>query len=214
MSAATIPVIGIIGGIGSGKTAVANALSNEMSVSVLDADQAGHAVLKQSITKSALRQVFGQQIFDQNGEVRRSQLAQLVFGNGEDHRKARQQLDQITHPKIHEFLKGQLSQIMDQQSCDLVVLDAALLLEAGWSESCDAIVYLDVPENVRLQRVLQRGWTEEQFRHREASQLSLEEKSAQADVTIKNDGEILNAGRQLADWIRTNLFLVSSSSMK
>lgn len=205
MSAARIPVIGIIGGIGSGKTAVAKSLAKEMSVLVLDADGAGHEVLKCDATKTLLKEAFGKKNFDENGDVSRSDLARLVFGNEERHRKALKQLEQITHPRIHKYLNDQLAKIQKHQSCDVVVFDAALLLEAGWSESCDAIVYLDVPEPIRLQRVLQRGWTEKQFRDREASQLPLDEKAARAHVTIKNSGEIAAVARSLAEWIRANL---------
>lgn len=212
MSAVPIPVIGIIGGIGSGKTAIAKALGQIMSVCILDADRAGHEVLKQPETKKSLKEAFNQEIFDHSGEVNRSELARLVFGKEENCHKALQQLNEITHPRIHNYLKEQLSEIQRRQTCDLTILDAALLLEAGWSESCDAIVYLEVPEQIRLQRVQQRGWSEQQFRDREASQLPLHIKSEKSNVTISNGGDIETSALELATWIRANLLHTAKTS--
>ncbi|MBT5021068.1 dephospho-CoA kinase [Planctomicrobium sp.] len=212
MSAVPIPVIGIIGGIGSGKTAIAKVLGQIMSICILDADRAGHEVLKQPETKEALKVAFNPKIFDHLGEVNRSELARLVFGKEERCRQSLLQLNEITHPRIHNYLEEQLSELQRQQTCDVIILDAALLLEAGWSESCDAIVYLEVPEQIRLQRVQQRGWTEQQFRDREASQLPLKIKSEKSDVTIPNGGNIETAAQKLAIWIQSNLMQTATTS--
>ncbi len=204
MSAARIPVIGIIGGIGSGKTAVAEALGKLISVRRLDADVAGHRVLLDEKVKDALRKTFGDSIFDEQGEIVRSDLAKLVFGNQGTQQVARAKLEKIVHPEIRKILENQLEEIQYQQDCDVIILDAALMLEAGWSEVCDAIVYLDVPEAVRLQRVQQRGWSEQEFRKREASQLSLSEKQNRAEITISNATDLQSTANQLANWIKQN----------
>jgi len=214
MSAVPIPVIGIIGGIGSGKTSIAKALGQIMSVCLLDADLAGHEVLKQPETKEILKNTFSQEIFDPSGEVDRSELAQLVFGKEENCHRALQQLNEITHPRIHKYLEEQLSEIQRKEACEITILDAALLLEAGWSESCDAIVYLEVPEQIRLRRVQKRGWSEQQFRDREASQLPLHIKSEKSDVSISNGGDIEVAAQKLATWIRANLLHTAQTPNK
>ncbi len=177
MSAARIPVIGIIGGIGSGKTAVAEALGKVISVCRLDADIAGHDVLLNEDVKVALKAAFGPVIFDELGEIVRSEVAQLVFGEEKAKQIAKAKLESIVHPEIRKILENQLEEIQYQQKCDVIILDAALMLEAGWSEVCDAIAYLDVPESVRLKRVQQRGWSKAEFHKREASQLSLQDKA-------------------------------------
>ncbi len=201
MSAARIPVIGIIGGIGSGKTAIANAVSEFVSVCRLDGDVIGHEVLRQESVREALRNHFGDVIFDNSGEVVRSKVADLVFGTEPAKQAARQQLESVVHPEIRNFIENQLKEIQDQQFCKLIIIDAALLLEAGWSPVCDAIVFLDVPEHLRLQRVKQRDWTEEQFHEREASQLPLKEKEQRADITINNGGDLQTAASKLSEWL-------------
>jgi dephospho-CoA kinase len=203
MSAVRIPVIGIIGGIGSGKTAIANAVSEFVSVCRLDGDVIGHEVLRQVSVREALRSHFDNSIFDNSGEVVRSEVAALVFGTEPEKQAARRQLELIVHPEIRKFIEIQLKEIQYQQICDVIIIDAALLLEAGWSSVCDAIVYLDVPEQLRLQRVKQRGWTEAQFREREASQLPLHEKEQHADITIDNGGDLQTATKKLADWFHS-----------
>lgn len=201
MSTYEVPVIGIIGGIGSGKTSIGRALGKQMRVCLLDADAAGHDVLKQQEVKNQIKESFGSEVFDDSGEILRPKLAAKVFGKSQEHQAARKQLDSITHPRIRELLKKQLNEFQENKFCDVIILDAALLLEAGWSEICQAIIFLEVPEANRLERVKQRGWSEEEFAKREASQLNLNEKRNQSDVIIQNDGDVNDSSKELADWL-------------
>ncbi|SFI58435.1 dephospho-CoA kinase [Planctomicrobium piriforme] len=202
MSAARIPVIGIVGGIGSGKTALANALQHQLRCSRLDADSAGHRALRQPDIIAKLTAIFGQEILDPQGEVSRPAVARRVFGDAAEQRQARQQLETIVHPVIEDDMRNQLQQMQADGDQDVILLDAALLLEAGWSRFCDAVIFLDVPRETRVARVRERGWDEPELARREASQLSLEEKRARADLVLDQTGPIEQSAGHLANWIR------------
>ena len=201
-AARRIPVIGVVGGIGSGKSSVARAVAALANVHVVDADHLGHDVLLDEGVKVALRRQFGDGIFDAAGAVNRSSLARCVFGDGESHRTARHALEQIVHPEIARRIATEIARA-EAAGHEAVLLDAAVLLEAGWRRLCDAVVFIDAPEELRLQRVQQRsGWTREELRRREASQLGLTEKRGQCDAVIVNATDVADSGRQFVNFLR------------
>jgi dephospho-CoA kinase len=208
MSAKRIPVIGIVGGIGSGKSALANALNQHLHTYRLDADAAGHRALELSAVKTEIRRDFGPDVFDAQGQVIRGELARRVFGSEPAQRAAKAQLEQITHPVIRQELQNELQQLRAAGACDVILLDAALLLEAGWSDECDAVLFVDVPREQRLQRVQARGWTEAELDRREASQLPLDEKRRRSDVCIDNSAELAAAAGAAAAWISRKFSLI------
>ena len=158
-AARRIPVIGVVGGIGSGKSSVARAVAALANVHVVDADHLGHDVLLDEGVKVALRRQFGDGIFDAAGAVNRSSLARCVFGDGESHRTARHALEQIVHPEIARRIATEIARA-EAAGHEAVLLDAAVLLEAGWRRLCDAVIFIDAPEDLRLKRVQQRsGWS-------------------------------------------------------
>lgn len=202
MSAQRAPVVGIVGGVGSGKSALAKWAKEHLGAAVLDADAAGHRALELPEVKERIREQFGPDVFDGAGRVIRGRLAERVFGPAEPQRAARRQLEQIVHPVIRRDLEQQLESAA--YSHDLIVLDAAVALESGWSNVCDAIVFVDVPDDVRRERVRRtRNWSSKKLAERESSQMSLDDKRAAAEVIIDNSGTLEDAGRQFADWYRT-----------
>jgi dephospho-CoA kinase len=202
MSVRRTHVVGIVGGIGSGKSALAKWAKEQLGAAVLDADAAGHRALELPEVKERIREQFGPDVFDGEGRVVRRQLAALVFGDGEPQQAARRQLEQIVHPVIRRDLEQQLETAA--RSHELVVMDAAVALESGWSNVCDVIVFVDVPDDVRRERVRRtRGWSTEQLVERESSQMSLDEKRRAAEVIIDNSGSLEDAGRQFEDWYRS-----------
>lgn len=199
-------VVGLIGGVGSGKSTIAAALAGQLRVIVLNADEAGHRALTFQPIQNQLRRRFGDEIFTPHGEVRRDRLAALVFGDEAAQRQARHDLEQIVHPEIRSELKQELEQARRQGDLDVIVIDAALLLEAGWDELCDAVVFVDTPYEQRLARVQAgRGWSAGELARREQSQMALADKMAAADYVIDNSGLIENSIRQLLSWIEHRL---------
>lgn len=192
-----IPVIGIIGGIGSGKSTVARWAANHANLAVLDADQMGHQALKLQPVKAALGQRFGQSIFDESGEVNRSALAKMVFGNSDVSRLARRDLEQIVHPAIEEQVVDAINKAVTDGR-EAVLLDAAVLLEADWQKRCNAVVFVDVSDEVRYRRVAARsGWSLDELHKRESSQLDLSEKRRRSDVVISNETDDSQGGQEL-----------------
>lgn len=194
-------VIGVLGGIGSGKSAVASGLSQHFQILVLDADKVGHELLADADVQTQLRERFGTDIFTPSGSVDRRVLASHVFGTDEQHQQARLDLNRILHPRIRAALIQRMQ--LAPPDTEVVMLDAAVMLEAGWNDLCQAIVFIDVPFADRLARVQQqRGWTEDELRRRESSQLSLEEKRHRATVVIDNSQSLDAAVNQLRDFIQ------------
>lgn len=202
MSFPSRPIVGFVGGVGSGKSTLARRLARRWRVAVLDADAVGHEVLAIGEVQSALRAAFGPDLFDERGQVVRSRLAQRVFGEHPDQQAARQQLEAIVHPVIRRRLDDELRRLRDSAEYDLIILDAAVMLEAGWNNLCDAVVYLDVPVEVRQQRVREsRGWSVTELARREASQWPLDRKRAAADAVLANDGDLAVVEQQLSEFL-------------
>lgn len=177
-------VIGLAGGIGAGKSAVARALA-ELGCAVSDSDSEGKAALERDEVRSQLRAWWGDGIFDANGAVDRKALASVVFAEPE----ARKKLEGLTHPLIHEARRVKMVEAAAAGAVAFVI-DAPLLFEAGLHEACDAVLFVDVPRAVRLERVLARGWDEAELARREAAQWPVERKRDASDEVIDNSGPI------------------------
>lgn len=217
-------VIGILGGIASGKSQVTRMLA-DLGCGVLDADRAGHEVLKQAEVQQTLRDRWGDAVFDENGRVDRQAVARIVFGDRtqksintnstkpnprETHLPSesnpdaeRAFLEQVTHGRIGELLGKQAEEFAATGRVKAIVLDAALLLEAGWDAMCDALVFVAAPRSARLQRALARGWTESEFDAREGAQETLEAKRQRADFEIDNSGDLEHLRGQVEHFWRT-----------
>jgi dephospho-CoA kinase len=179
-------IIGILGGVASGKSTVARQFAR-LGAGVLDADQAGHRALRLPQVEAAIRQRWGEAVFGPDGHIDRERLAQIVFAAGPEAQANRKYLEQLTHPEISRLLKQQ-AEALAAAGTVVAVLDAALLREAGWDAQCEKIVFVEAPREVRLARAAARGWREEDFAAREGAQGSLDQKRADADVVIDNSG--------------------------
>lgn len=179
-------VIGLIGGIGSGKTTVSQFLA-ELGAVVIDADRVGHEAFKAG-TKlwQEVVTAFGQQVVTPNGDIDRNKLGEMVFGNPE----LLARLNQIMHPRMYDIVKAQLEKYQ-QQGVSVAVLEAALLLEAGWTSLVDEVWVTVASESTVLRRLKKRvGLSETEALARIRSQLSSEERAKHADVVINNDGNL------------------------
>jgi len=195
--------VGILGGIGSGKSAVANGLARHFRTVVIDADWIGHQVLTFPRIIQQLRRAFGDSIFD-GDQVDRKRVAALVFGDEPRHRDARRTLEQIVHSEIGRVAQSQIEAA--DKSTELIVLDAAVMLEAGWDRLCDFLVFVDTPVEDRLNRIRQqRDWTADELQRREASQLPLDEKRKAADFVVNNSGSLAESVLQLTELVRARL---------
>jgi dephospho-CoA kinase len=191
-------VIGLVGGVGCGKSHLARLLHEKYPIEIVEGDMAGHQVLTEQSVKHSLRAAFGEGVFSSEGEVNRSQISRLVFGSGPEQQTARKKLEEIVHPRISEILARQVALARSRPDVEAVILDAAILLEAGWRHICDVVVFIDAPFEIRLERVAKnRGWSREQLRLREESQFPLERKRKEADCVVDNSGDEQVAQSQL-----------------
>ena len=179
-------VIGLTGGIGSGKSTVSQFLA-ELGAVILDADKVGHEAFKPGT--EVWREVvaaFGGQILTSNGDIDREKLGKIVFGNAESLTR----LNQIMHPRMYDMVKAQLEEYR-RQGVNTVVLEAPLLLEAGWTSLVDEVWVTVAPESTVLKRLKERvGLSQSESLARIRSQLSLEERVKQADVVIDTDCDL------------------------
>jgi dephospho-CoA kinase len=187
------PVIGLLGGVASGKSFVAARLE-QLGAVRLDADRAGHEVLRLPEVEALARARWGDSIFGPDGRIVRKALAAIVFQPTDAGRKELDYLQQITHSRIGDRLRAEADAVGARnpasgvQSGKALILDAPVLLEAGWDAFCDHLVYVDAPPSQRLARARERGWTDAEFRQREAAQVDLAEKRARSDFVIDNSG--------------------------
>ena len=179
-------VVGILGGVASGKSLVSQQLA-QLGAGVLDADRAGHEVLRTPQFEAEARKRWGPSIFGPDGHIDRGRLAEIVFAATPHADHERKYLEQLTHPEIGRRL-GRQAEAMAAAGCAVAVLDAPLLMEAGWDGLCDVLVFVDSPRELCARRAAARGWTEEQFAARQRAQESLDWKRGRADVIIDNSG--------------------------
>jgi dephospho-CoA kinase len=196
-------VIGLLGGVASGKSLV-SAIFAEHGWGILNADQAGHEVLRLPHVIAAACKRWGNGIVGPDGQINRRRVANIVFGSEEAAVREREFLEQLTHPEIADLLKQEANR-MAATSVPALLLDAAVMFEAGWNKWCDKFVFIDTPRTIRLARALTRGWKEEDFIAREAIQKSLDFKRRQADVVIDNSGSTEQTRAQIERCLPTLL---------
>jgi dephospho-CoA kinase len=180
--------IGLIGGVASGKSRVARILA-DLGAGVLDADRTGHAILAEDAdVQGALRQRWGNAVIAADGSVDRAAVGKRVFAINSQGEEDRLFLEGLVHPCIRRRLEAERDRFVAEDRA-AIVLDAPLLLEAGWGKTlCDVVLFVDAPVEIRLARARQRGWSEADFTRREAAQWPVEEKRRHADFVIKNEG--------------------------
>jgi dephospho-CoA kinase len=179
-------VIGILGGVASGKSLVSSELAG-LGAGVLDADAAGHEVLRMPAIAAAARRRWGEEIFGADGQIDRKRLARLVFSPPPEGPRQRKYLEELTHPEIGQLL-GHEARRMSESGTVAAILDAPLLLESGWDKFCGRLIFVDAPRELRLRRALARGWSEKEFAMREGAQEDLDSKRGRADVVVDNSG--------------------------
>lgn len=185
-----IPVIGLVGGIGAGKSEAAARLAL-LGAFVIDADKVGHALLDQRPVRDQVVEKFGDLVLDPSipeGEppgIDRRVLSAIVFKNP----SALKSLEAILHPQMRHTFEKAVDRVARKGQATAVVLDAAVLFEAGWDGLCDHVLFLDAPHEVRLDRLkTSRGWDEPMLTEREAAQWPLEKKKGRASLVVSNGG--------------------------
>ena len=178
-------VLGLVGPAGGGKSMVARALAAD-GAAVVEADRLGHAVTDSDPeVRTALIAEYGPGVYLEDGTLDRAQVAARVFRDPE----ALARLNRLVHPRILERMRGAVRAAVGSGRGQLLVFDAALLLDWGFESECDAVLAVVAPREQSVARLVRaRGWTEAQARERLAAARSNESFAALADETIVNDG--------------------------
>jgi dephospho-CoA kinase len=188
-------VIGLTGGIGSGKSTV-TAVLQEQGATILDADKVGHEVYQPG--RPAFQEVvdaFGEEIVAADGTIDRKKLGTIVFSDPRNLSR----LNSITHPRMKGMMRDKLSKLR-KDGVDITVIEAAILFEAGWDDLADEVWVTIVPPDVAAKRTSERsGLPQEQVLERIRAQMSNEERSRRADVIIDTDCDIEDTRRQAAE---------------
>tara|TARA_B100001123_G_scaffold249577_1_gene278632 strand:- start:3717 stop:4319 length:603 start_codon:yes stop_codon:yes gene_type:complete len=185
--------IGLTGGMGSGKTEASRILS-DLGADIIYADEVGHrAYLQNTETWQELVANFGEDILQADGEIDRRKLGAIVFSDREHLDK----LNSIVHPRMYRMLQEMLRGF-SENGAKVVVLEAAILIEADWLSLVDEVWAIEVPELVAVERIkLRTGLEEEEIRKRLRSQLTNEDRSKKADQVIDNSGDINELRRKI-----------------
>lgn len=177
------PVIGIAGGIGSGKSAFARALGR-LGARVFDADVSAKRALDDPQVRATLAGWWGPEVIGADGRIDRARVASIVFADD----TARRRLEDLIHPRV----KGEAAAFVDEARRDgasAVALDVPLLFESGMDAMCDLVVFVESSAGVRAGRVAAtRGWDAGELARREAAQWPLEEKRRRSGVVVVNEG--------------------------
>lgn len=198
-------VIGIVGGIGSGKSAAAAALARHGG-KVVAGDPAGHAALRDPVIRQKIAARWPPAI-NSEGQVDRKILGRIVFADPVQ----LCELEALVFPWIKSRLQEEINAAKADPDVRYIVLDAAVMLEAGWASVCDKLVFVDAPREARVARVASRGWSADELDCRERAQMSLDEKRRRADAILANSGDFSQLQR-LADDIMRNWGLITSAT--
>jgi dephospho-CoA kinase len=192
------PVVGLIGGMGSGKSLVA-AIFMSRGARVISGDQLGHEGLRQPDIRTRLVERWGQDVLNELGQIDRSRVAAIVFADSAERRA----LEALVFPWIERRLKEEIAAAQADASVRLIIVDAAIMLEAGWNRVCDRLVFVDAAEDTRWRRLLQkRGWSATDVQAREKAQMPLADKRSRADYIVDNSGSPEELARLVDDLLR------------
>jgi len=182
-----IPVIGLTGGIGAGKSTVTQVLE-ELGAAVIDADKVGHQIYLPDLPAwREIVETFGREVLHADRTINRQALGKIVFADPE----ALRTLNRIVHPKMFERMAELIAELRARGGMKAIVIEAAILIEANWQPLADQIWLVVASEPVVIERLTkQRNLSAEQVRTRIAAQLSNEERLKHAHVVIRNDGSL------------------------
>lgn len=199
-SASDIPlrVIGLVGGIGSGKSTVAAEIARQAGGIVIDSDKEAKAALDRPDVRDQLVAWWGRGVVGKDGRIDRGQVADIVFRRPEE----RARLEGLVHPIVRST-RAQAIERARAAGAGVAIIDAPLLFEAGVDRECDLVLYVDAPLAARVERVkATRGWDAAELERREKAQLPLEEKRQRSDDVVVNDGEPGSLPGRVADLLQ------------
>jgi dephospho-CoA kinase len=191
-------LVGVIGGIGAGKSTVARLLV-ELGAEVVDADALAHEILETPKVKESLVRWLGEEVVGEDGRVDRPKVAQRVFTSPEEVKK----LEALVHPQVRSRIEERIIAHSRRNKAgngqSLLVLDVPLLDGSPLREQCGGMLFVDSLTEDRRKRVAARGWDPGELERRENLQTSVEDKKRLSTWVIDNSGTLEETRRQLKD---------------
>ena len=187
-------IIGILGGVGSGKSTVASEF-RKLGCKVIDADRIAHQALGRKDIREKITGLFGKAILDCSGQIDRKKLSDLVFADTDK----LSLLNKIVHPLVLKRAEELIEQYSTQSQVKAIVLDMPLLVEVGWANRCDRLIFVDCSRPRRVDRAEKMGFDESQIKIRENFQISLDNKVDIADNVINNNSDFMALARQVTE---------------
>ena len=190
-------IVGLTGGISSGKSTVSSYFK-QLKIPVIDADEVARKVVEpNSQGVKEIRKAFGNDVFEEDGSLNRQKLGELVFSDVEN----RQKLDELLQPLIKIMILDEI-EAYRQKGEKMIVLDLPLLFEKQYEKLCEEIIVVYVPKELQLERLMKRNqYTKQEALSRIDSQLSIEEKRKRATVLFDNQGTIQQLYHQVEQWL-------------
>ncbi len=189
------PLIGIIGGIASGKSTVA-AEFRKLGCAVIDADAMVHELLREDKVRTEIVQLFGPEVLNACGELDRKRLATIVFADT----KRLSALNKVLHPRVLRRTEELIAQYNKDSHTKAIVLDMPLLVEVGWADRCDRVIFVECDRRRRVERARSKGLVDDrEIEIRENSQISLDSKARLADDIVDNNSDFSTLVRQIKE---------------
>lgn len=191
-----IPLIGLAGGIGSGKSLLASELA-KLGCALIDADKLAKQLRDLPRTREILRAKLGDSIFGKDGVIDEKALSELVF-SPQSTKNALDILNSIVHPLVIAKCLELIEQYRQEGRAKAIVLDAPLLFEAGLDSHCDAVIFVNADDALRSRRVQdQRRWSRDKWADIEKKQISLDKKRALSDYIVENSSSKIDLRCQI-----------------
>ncbi|MEN6385226.1 MAG: dephospho-CoA kinase [Phycisphaerales bacterium] len=189
------PIIGILGGISSGKSTVARQFE-ALGCGVIDADRIAKDLLSDNDVKNEIRCVLGGNVFDSGGNIDKPKMAEAMFNDP----SAVKAVNAIIHPRVMERTEKLIEQYQSDKGIKAVVLDIPLLMEVGWETRCDKLVFVACDEQIRLKRAAKKGNLDEKLlKKREKFQISLDKKRSISHYIINNNEDLSELTIQISE---------------
>jgi len=183
--------VGLTGSIGTGKS-TASKLFKELGAYTISADEIVHDLFKEENVKGEIRENFGD-VFDSDGNVDRKKLASIVFSN----KDKKYILEQIIHPKVRKKIENEIKNIEKVDKNAIVIVEVPLLIETGSYKDYDLVIVVYSPKEKQIERLISKGFSEEEAIKRINSQISIEQKLKYADIVIDNSSDIENLKKEV-----------------
>jgi len=182
-------VLGLTGSIGSGKSTVAR-MFQELGAEIIDADKVGHSLLEKKEVRESIVKNFGSSVLDKEGKIERRKLGRIVFQD----RKRLEELNSIIHPLISSEIKRRIT----FSQARIIIIDAAILLEAGWDSLVDKVIVVNASYETRRKRIKESSlFSSKEVEGITEAQFSQDEKIERADFLIENEKSIEESKRQV-----------------